>query len=61
MESPSEGSTAGAPAEVGDQASQEPPGGCAAHGVALLLASSAAVVLMAAVTVGCWLLYGLFT
>jgi hypothetical protein len=35
------------------------PGGCAAHGVALLLASTAAVVLMAAMTFGCWLLYRL--
>lgn len=37
----------------------EPPGGCAAHGVALLLASAALVAAIATVTVGCWLLYRL--
>jgi hypothetical protein len=42
-------------------ATDEPPGGCAAHGVALLLASAALVAAMAAITFGCWLLYRLAT
>jgi flagellar biogenesis protein FliO len=38
---------------------EEPDGGCAAHGAALLIASAAVIVLMALVTFGCWLLYRL--
>ena len=40
-------------------AADDPPGGCVAHGVALLLASAALVVAIAAITFGCWLLYRL--
>ena len=45
--------------ETAGDGTGEVPGGCAAHGFALLLVSAAAIVLMGGVTFGCWLLYRL--